>query len=86
MKLTEKSQEIFEYLKNNGGRVSIDELANVTGRSARSVGANVLDLQKKKLVVREKEEVEGADKPVAFAASTAEGQNFVPSQDADYFV
>ena len=83
MKLTEKSQEIFEYLKNNGGRVSIDELANVTGRSARSVGANVLDLQKKKLVVREKEEVEGADKPVAYAVLTDEGRNFVPSDDEE---
>ena len=83
MKLTEKSQTIFEYLKNNGGRVSIDELANVTGRSARSVGANVLDLQKKKLVVREKEEVEGADKPVAFAVLTDEGKNFVPSEDEE---
>lgn len=83
MKLTEKSQTIFEYLKNNGGRVSIDELANATGRSARSVGANVLDLQKKKLVVREKEEVEGADKPVTYAVLTDEGRNFVPSDDAE---
>lgn len=83
MKLTEKSQEIFEYLKANGGRISIEELANATGRSARSVGANVLDLQKKKLVVREKEEVEGADKPVAYAVLTDEGHNFVPSDDAE---
>lgn len=83
MKLTEKSQEIFDYIKSTGGRVSIDELANVTGRSARSVGANVLDLQKKKLVVREKEEVEGADKPVAFAVLTDEGKNFVPSEDEE---
>ena len=83
MKLTEKSQTIFEYLKNNGGRVSIDELANATGRSARSGGANVLDLQKKKLVVREKEEVEGADKPVAYAVLTDEGRNFVPSDDEE---
>ena len=83
MKLTEKSNEIFEYLKANGGRVSIEELANATGRSARSVGANVLDLQKKKLVVREKEEVEGADKPVAYAVLTNEGRNFVPSDDAE---
>ncbi len=83
MKLTEKSQTIFEYLKANGGRVSIEELANATGRSARSVGANVLDLQKKKLVVREKEEVEGADKPVAYAVLTDEGRNFVPSDDEE---
>ena len=83
MKLTEKSQTIFEYLKANGGRVSIEELANATGRSARSVGANVLDLQKKKLVVREKEEVEGSDKPVTYAVLTDEGRNFVPSDDAE---
>lgn len=83
MKLTEKSQTIFEYLKANGGRVSIEELANATGRSARSVGANVLDLQKKKLVVREKEEVEGADKPVTYAVLTDEGRNFVPSDDEE---
>lgn len=83
MKLTEKSQTIFEYLKANGGRVSIDELANATGRSARSVGANVLDLQKKKLVVREKEDVEGSDKPVTYAVLTDEGRNFVPSDDAE---
>lgn len=83
MKLTEKSQEIFDYIKNTGGRVSIEELANATGRSARSVGANVLDLQKKNLVVREKEEVEGADKPVAYAVLTDEGRNFVPSDDAE---
>ena len=83
MKLTEKSNEIFEYLKANGGRVSIEELANATGRSARSVGANVLDLQKKNLVVREKEDVEGADKPVTYAVLTDEGRNFVPSDDAE---
>jgi predicted transcriptional regulator len=83
MKLTEKSQIVFEYLKNNGGKVSIDELANATGRSARSVGANILDLTKKGLVVREKEEVEGAEKPVAYAILTDAGKTFVPSDDAE---
>lgn len=83
MQLTAKSNEIFEYLKNNGGKVSIEELANATGRSARSVGANVLDLTKKGLVVREKEEVEGAEKPVAYAILTDAGKTFVPSDDAE---
>ena len=83
MKLTEKSQIVFEYLKNNGGKVSIDELVNATGRSARSVGANILDLTKKGLVVREKEEVEGAEKPVAYAILTDAGKTFVPSDDAE---
>lgn len=81
MKLTEKSQIVFEYLKNNDGKVSIEELANATGRSARSIGANVLDLTKKGLVVREKEEVEGAEKPVAYAILTDAGKTFVPSDD-----
>lgn len=83
MKLTEKSQIVFEYLKNNGGKVSIEELANATGRSARSIGANVLDLTKKGLAVREKEEVEGAEKPVAYAILTDAGKTFVPSDDAE---
>lgn len=83
MQLTAKSKEVFEYLKNNGGKVSIEELANATGRSARSVGANVLDLTKKDLVVREKEEVEGAEKPVAYAILTDAGKTFVPSDDAE---
>lgn len=83
MQLTAKSNEVFEYLKNNGGKVSIDELANAIGRSARSVGANVLDLTKKGLVVREKEEVEGAEKPVAYAILTDAGKTFVPSDDAE---
>lgn len=83
MQLTAKSNEVFEYLKNNGGKVSIEELANATGRSARSVGANVLDLTKKGLVVREKEEVEGAEKPVAYAILTDAGNTFVPSDDAE---
>ena len=83
MQLTAKSNEVFEYLKNNSGKVSIEELANATGRSARSVGANVLDLTKKGLVVREKEEVEGAEKPVAYAILTDAGKTFVPSDDAE---
>lgn len=83
MQLTAKSNEVFEYLKNNGGKVSIEGLANATGRSARSVGANVLDLTKKGLVVREKEEVEGAEKPVAYAILTDAGKTFVPSDDAE---
>lgn len=83
MQLTAKSNEVFEYLKNNGGKVSIEELANATGRSARSIGANVLDLTKKGLVVREKEEVEGAEKPVAYAILTDAGKTFVPSDDVE---
>ncbi len=81
MKLTEKSNEVFEYVKANGGKVSIPELAQALDRTERSVGANVTDLTKKKLAVREKVDVEGADKPVTYVVLTEEGKTFVPSED-----
>lgn len=81
MKLTEKSNEVFEYVKANGGKVSIPELAQALDRSERSVGANVTDLTKKELAVREKVEVEGADKPVTYVVLTEAGQTFVPSDE-----
>ena len=83
MKLTEKSNEVFEYVKNNDGKVSIPELAAALDRSERSVGANVTDLTKKGLAVREKVEEEGMDKPVTYVALTEEGKTFVPSEDAE---
>ena len=39
MKLTEKSNEVFEYVKGNGGKVSIPELAQALDRTERSVGS-----------------------------------------------
>ena len=81
MKLTEMSNEVFNYVKENGGRVSIEELTNAVGRSARSVGANVTDLTKKGLVVRDKVTVEGAEKPVTYVQITDEGKTFVPTEE-----
>ena len=81
MKLTEKSQSVFDYVKNAGGHVSIDEICNAIGRASRSVGANVTDLQKKGLVEHEK--VEGAEKPVVYVNLTDAGATFVPSDDAE---
>ncbi len=81
MKLTEMSNEVFNYVKENGGRVSIEELANAVGRSARSVGANVTDLSKKGLVVRDKVTVEGAEKAVTYVQITDEGKTFVPTEE-----
>lgn len=83
MVLTTKSQEVFDYVKNNGGKVSIPELANALDRTERSVGANVTDLTKKGLAAREKVEVEGADKPVTYVVLTDEGKVFVPSEDEE---
>ena len=81
MKLTEMSSAVFNYVKENGGRVSIDELASALDRSPRSVGANVTDLTKKGLVVREKATVEGAEKPVTYVQITDEGKDFVPTEE-----
>jgi DNA-binding MarR family transcriptional regulator len=84
MKLTEKSQSVFDYIKANGGKVSIDELATALDRTSRSVGANVTDLSKKGLVVREKVAGEGEDaKEITYAVLTEDGKNFVPTEDAE---
>lgn len=84
MKLTAKSNEVFEYVKDNGGKISIDELAEALGRTARSVGANVTDLQKKELVVREKVKGETEDdKDITYVVLTEAGASFVPSDDED---
>lgn len=81
MKLTEKSSEVLNYVKDNGGRVSIPELVEALGRNARSIGANVTDLAKKDLAVRDKVEVEGEDKPITYVQLTDAGMTFVPTED-----
>ena len=80
IKITEKSAEVFNYVKANGGRISIEELAQATGRTTRSVGANVTDLSKKGLAVREKVEVEGQEKPVTYVCLTDAGKDFTPAE------
>lgn len=77
IKLTEKSAEVFNYVKNNGGKVSVEELCQATGRASRSITANVNDLCKKELCVREKVEVEGQEKPVTYVVLTEAGKTFV---------
>lgn len=81
MKLTEKSFEVLNYVKEKGGKVSIPELVNALGRNARSVGANVTDLTKKELASREKVEVQGEDKPVTYVVLTNAGMTFEPSDE-----
>jgi uncharacterized membrane protein len=84
MKLTEKSSQVFDYIRDNGGHISIDELVSALGRAARSIGANVTDLQKKGLVVREKVAGEGEDaKDITYVNLTDEGKVFVPSTDEE---
>ena len=79
MKLTEKSMEVFNYVKANG--VDIATIAEALGRGARSIGANVTDLQKKGLVIRDKVKVEDAE--VTQVVLTDAGATFVPGEDAE---
>lgn len=84
MKLTSKSLEVLNYVRENGGRVSIEELAAGLDRTQRSVNANVTDLcsEKKGLAVREKVAGEGEDaKPITYVVLTEAGKDFVPSED-----
>ena len=81
MKLTEMSSAVFNYVKENGGRVSIEELCTALNRTARSVGANVTDLAKKELVVRDKVTVEGQEKPVTYVQISEAGKTFVPTEE-----
>ena len=76
IKITEKSAEVFNYVKGNGGRVSVEEICEATGRATRSINANVTDLVKKGLAEREKVEVEGKDKPVTYVCITEAGKAF----------
>jgi predicted DNA-binding transcriptional regulator len=84
MKLTEKSLNVFNCVKENGGRVSIDAICETLGLAARSVNANVTDLTKKGLVIRDKVAGEGEDaKDVTFVVLTDEGAAYVPGADAE---
>lgn len=84
MKLTEKSLNVFNYVKENGGRVTIDAICEGLGLAARSVNANVTDLSKKGLVIRDKVAGEGEDaKDITYVVLTDEGASFVPATDAE---
>ena len=82
MKLTARQNEVFEYLKANGGRVSMDELCSALGTDAKHLNPVVTTLgvkgeRAKGLVDYEKVEMEGADKPVKYVFLTEAGKNFV---------
>lgn len=84
MKLTTKSMEIFNMIKAAGGRVDVAVLAEQTGRTVRSVSANVNDLVKKSLAVREKVAGKGEDaKEVSYAILTDEGMAYDPTAPAE---
>ena len=53
MKLKEKTQECFDYVKANGGKVSTAELAEGLGVKLNSVTGRVNSLVKNGLAIRE---------------------------------
>lgn len=84
MKLTEKSAEVLNYVKENGGRVAIEEISAALDRNSRSIGANVTDLTKKGLATREKVAGEGEGaKDITYVVLTPAGLEFVPTNDED---
>lgn len=84
IKLTEKSLNVFNYVKENGGRVTIDAICEGLGLAARSINANVTDLSKKGLVIRDKVAGQGEDaKEITYVVLTDEGATFVPATDAE---
>lgn len=80
-KMTEKEVAVFNYVKANGGRVSIDEIADALERTPRSIGPNINAFVSNDLAVREKVEVEGAEKPVTYVVLTDAGMNFTPATE-----
>ena len=88
MKLTEKQMSVFSYLKEKGGRVSMDELCNALGTDAKHLNPVVTTLgvkgeRAKGLVDYEKVAIEGEEKPVKYVFLTEDGKNFVPSDDEE---
>lgn len=82
IKLTEKQAAVFTYIRDNGGRVSMDELCSALGTDAKHLNPVVTTLgvkgeRAKGLVDYEKVDVEGAEKPVKYVFLTEAGQSFV---------
>ena len=81
IKLTEKQVAVFTYIRDNGGRVSMDELCNALGTDAKHLNPVVTTLgvkgeRAKGLVDYEKVEVEGMEKPVKYVFLTDAGKSF----------
>jgi len=81
MKLTPMSLQVLDYVQENGGNVSVLELVESTGRSARSINATITDLSKKGLVFRNPVTVEGQEKPVTYVVLSEEGEAFTQPED-----
>lgn len=74
VELTEKSMSVFKYVKDNGGKVSVDEIAAALGTTVKSVRPTItLTLKKKGLVEYVKEMV--GDTEIGYAVLTELGNS-----------
>ena len=81
MKLADKTLQVFTYVKENGGRISVAEMVEALDRNARSINASVTDLSKKELAVRDK--VKEGDADVTYVQLTDAGSAFVQPTEAE---
>ena len=84
MKLTDKTLEALEYLREHNGRATTEEMKTALGcEKIASITGRVNSLVTKKLAFREKVEVEGEDKPLTYVQLTDEGMSFVQEEDEE---
>lgn len=81
MILKEKTQAVLDYVKANGGKVTVAELATALGRTVRSITPSVTLLASKGFVTKEVV-VEGENK-TTYVNITEDGNAYVPSAEAD---
>ena len=82
MKLTEKTQETLDYIKNHGGSCKTSEILEGLGlEKIASVTGRVNSLVKKGLATREDAGKTEDGKKITIVSLTEDGMNFVPSED-----
>lgn len=82
MKLTEKTMEAFNYIKNHGGTCKTSEILEGLGlEKIASVTGRINSLVKKGLVVTEDGGKTEDGHKITIVTLTDEGMNFVPSED-----
>ncbi len=85
VKLTTKSFEVLNYVREHGGRASTDDIAEALDRTKRSVNANVTDLcsEKKGLAMRDAV-VDDEGNKTTFVVLTDDGMAYQPAtEDAE---
>lgn len=82
MKLTEKTLEAFNYIKNHGGSCKTSEIMEGLGlEKIASVTGRINSLVKKGLVVTEDGGRTDDNHKITIVTLTDEGMAFVPSED-----